>query len=94
MVSWDPFIRYRLVASVFQGCTQQKYKEQVIAGIIYTEKEYKTAALTLSKIMGTDECQDWFKEIVLTDYSVSRLNKVHLCQVGMQRLHSQKTLSI
>jgi len=24
---WDPFIRYRKVASVMQGCTQQKHKE-------------------------------------------------------------------
>ncbi|EDN72466.1 hypothetical protein BGS_0474 [Beggiatoa sp. SS] len=66
--------------------------DKLIAGIIYTEKEYQTAALPLSKIMGTDKCQDWFKEIVLTDYSVSRLNKVHLCQVCMQRLHSQKNI--
>jgi hypothetical protein len=70
---WDPFIRYRLVASVFQGCTQQRYKEQVIAGIIYTEKEYQTAALSLSKIMGAKDCQDWFKEIVLTDYTETEL---------------------
>jgi hypothetical protein len=70
---WDPFIRYRLVASVFQGCTQQRYKEQVIAGIIYTDKEYQTAALSLSKIMGAKDCQDWFKEIVLTDYTETEL---------------------
>jgi predicted transposase YdaD len=70
---WDPFIRYRLVASVFQGCTQQKNKEQVIAGIVYTDKDYKTAALPLSKIMGAEDCQDWFKEIVLTDYTETEL---------------------
>ena len=70
---WDPFIRYRLVTSVFQGCTQQKYQEQVIAGIIYTDSEYKKAALPLSKIMGAENCQDWFKEIVLTDYTETEL---------------------
>ena len=70
---WDPFIRYRLAASVFQGCAQQKYQEQVIAGIIYTDSEYKQAALPLSKIMGAEDCQDWFKEIVLTDYTETEL---------------------
>jgi hypothetical protein len=71
---WDPFIRYRLVASVFQGCTQQKYQESVIAGIVYTDNAYeKAAALPLSKIMGAEDCQDWFKEIVLTDYTETEL---------------------
>ena len=73
---WDPFIRYRLVTSVFQGCTQQEYKdEEVIAGIIYTDSQYKNAALSLSKIMGAENCQDWIKEIVLTDYTESQLLK-------------------
>jgi predicted transposase YdaD len=71
----DPFIRYRLVASVFQGCTQQEYKHQVIAGIIYTETKYKTAALPLSTVMGSEACQNWFKEIVLTDYTETELLK-------------------
>ncbi len=73
---WDPFIRYRLVASVFQGCTQQKYQEQVIAGIVYTDNAYKKAALPLSKIMGAEDCQNWFKEIVLTDYTETELLSV------------------
>jgi hypothetical protein len=51
---WEPFIRYRLVASVFQSCTQQKYQESVIAGIVYTDNAYKKAALPLSKIMGAE----------------------------------------
>ena len=73
---WDPFIRYRLVTSVFQGCTQQEYKdEEVIAGIIYTDSTYKNAALSLSKIMGAENGQDWIKEIVLTDYTESQLLK-------------------
>ena len=70
---WDPFIRYRLAASVFQGCTQQKYQESVIAGIVYTDNAYKKAALPLSKIMGAENRQDWFKEIVLTDYTETEL---------------------
>ncbi len=70
---WDQFIRYRLAASVFQGCAQQRHKEQVIAGIVYTDDEYKKAALPLSKIMLAESCQDWFKEIVLTDYTETEL---------------------
>jgi len=70
---WEPFIRYRLAAAVFQGCTQQKYQESVIAGIVYTDNAYKKAALPLSKIMGAEDCQDWFKEIVLTDYTETEL---------------------
>ena len=57
------------MASVFLGYSQQKYEEAVIAGIIYTDSKYKNAALLLSEIMGTEECEQWFKEIVLTDYS-------------------------
>ncbi len=70
---YDPFIRYRLAASVFQSCAQQKYEGQVIAGIIYTDDEYKKVALPLSKIMGVANNQDWIKEIVLTNYTETEL---------------------
>jgi len=71
----DPFIRYRLAASVFQSCAQQEYKGKVIAGIIYTDTGYKTAALPLSTVMGSEDCleKSCFKEIVLTDYTETEL---------------------
>ncbi len=71
----DPFIRYRLAASVFQSCAQQEYEDKVIAGIIYTDAGYKKAALPLSTVMGSEDClvKTWFKEIVLTDYTEAEL---------------------
>ncbi|RKZ59846.1 MAG: hypothetical protein DRR08_12780 [Candidatus Parabeggiatoa sp. nov. 2] len=72
----DPFIRHRLVASVCLGCAQHKYKSRVIAGIIYTDKEYQKAALSLSKMMGTEKdslVDNWIKEIVLTKYTEQEL---------------------
>lgn len=71
----DPFIRYRLAASVFQSCAQQKYKSEIIAGIIYTDSGYKKAALPLSTVMGSKEGEvnDWLKEVVLTDYTEEKL---------------------
>jgi len=70
----DPFIRYRLVAEVFQGCAQQKYKGEVIAGIIYTNSQYKTAALPLNAFGDVSERMiNRFKEIVLTDYTEQEL---------------------
>jgi len=73
---WDPFIRYRLAAAVFHGCAQQKYKSRAIAGIIYTDSQYKTAALSLSTALGEGEnclATDCIKEIVLTDYTEEKL---------------------
>jgi len=71
----DPFIRYRLAASVFQSCVQQEYNGKVIAGIIYTDTGYKNAALPLSTVMSSEDClvKNWFKEIVLTDYTEAEL---------------------
>ena len=61
--------------SVFQSCAQQEYKGKVIAGIIYTDTSYKTAALPLSTVMGSEDClaKSCFKEIVLTDYTETEL---------------------
>ncbi len=73
---WDPFIRHRLVASVCLGCVQQEYKSRVIAGIIYTDKGYQKAALSLSKMMGSEKdslVDNWIKEIVLTNYTEQEL---------------------
>jgi len=69
----DPYIRYRLAAEVFEGCTRQKYKNEVIAGIIYTDSEYKTAALPLKALKAKGQTIDSFKEIVLTDYTEKKL---------------------
>jgi len=70
----DKFIRYRLAIEVFQGCLQQKYEGKAIAGIIYTDPEYQTAALPL-KALTTKKGQqiESFKEIVLTDYTEKKL---------------------
>jgi hypothetical protein len=74
---WEPFIRYRLAAAVFQGCAQQESKSRVIAGIIYTDKGYQKAALPLSTVAGSDEedslVKNWIKEIVLTKYTEQEL---------------------
>ena len=72
----DPFIRYRLAASVFHGCAKRKYKSRVIAGIIYTAQEYQDAALSLSTVTPIQKYQNltnFFKEIVLTDYKEKEL---------------------
>ncbi|OQY47306.1 MAG: hypothetical protein DRR08_09175 [Candidatus Parabeggiatoa sp. nov. 2] len=73
----DPFIRYRLAASVFLGCTQQQHKENVIAGIVYSDKEYQKAALPLSKVATGSEkdylVKNWIKEVVLTKYTEQEL---------------------
>jgi predicted transposase YdaD len=72
---YDPFIRYRLAASVFQSCAKQEYEGKAIAGIIYTDTGYKNAALPLSTVMGSEDClvKSCFKEIVLTDYTEAEL---------------------
>jgi predicted transposase YdaD len=67
----DKFIRYRLATEVFHGCRLQKYEGKAIAGIIYTDPEYQTAALPLKAL--TDQRIEGFKEIVLTDYTESQL---------------------
>jgi predicted transposase YdaD len=70
----DKFIRYRLAIEVFQGCVQQKYEGKAIAGIIYTDPEYQTAALPLKALTAkNDQRLESFKEIVLTDYTESKL---------------------
>ncbi|OAD22652.1 hypothetical protein THIOM_001527, partial [Candidatus Thiomargarita nelsonii] len=51
----DKFIRYRLAIEVFQGCLQQKYEGKAIAGIIYTDPEYQTAALPLKALTAKND---------------------------------------
>ncbi|HAI69571.1 MAG TPA: hypothetical protein DCM38_09075 [Gammaproteobacteria bacterium] len=72
----DPFIRYRLMASIFLGCAQKKYDSSVIAGIIYTDAKYKKAALSLSTVAKAADCEInpcFFKEIVLSEYTEKQL---------------------
>jgi len=72
----DPFIRYRLMASIFLGCAQKKYDSSVIAGIIYTDAKYKKAALSLSTVAKAADCEInhcFFKEIVLSEYTEQKL---------------------
>ncbi|MDM8515846.1 DUF2887 domain-containing protein [Desulfobacterales bacterium HSG16] len=71
----DKFIRYRLASRVMLACTQDKFEERVVAGIIYTDKAYKTAALSVKAFreeVGT-ELDKSFQEIVLTDYTEAEL---------------------
>ncbi len=68
----DEFIRYRLAAQVFWSCSQNSYKGKVIAGIIYTDKEYQEAALPLN-IFKDIQLNGNFREIVLTDFTEKQL---------------------
>ncbi len=72
----DPFIRYRLMASIFLGCAQKKYDSSVIANIIYTDEKYKKAALSLSSVAKAADCEInhcFFNEIVLSEYTEQKL---------------------
>ena len=77
----DPFIRHRLMAEVFLGCAGENYKGSVMAGIVYTDKKYQTAAEPLNafdSLTQKDECnlKGCFREIVLTDYTEKELEAI------------------
>jgi predicted transposase YdaD len=74
----DPFIRYRLMASIYQSCAQQEHEGGVIAGIIYTDPEYQKAALSLNTALMARGCKmdRCLKEIVLTQYTERRLSNL------------------
>ncbi len=71
----DKFIRYKLGGKVFIACSQENYEGKVFAGIIFTEKRFRDAALPLNPFMETDKCclSECFTEIVLTDYTEEEL---------------------
>jgi predicted transposase YdaD len=74
----DQFIRYRTVGEVFWACAQEGYTGKVVAGIIYTDKKYQEAALSLDIFRGTEPCQ-WkgcIQEIVLTEYTQDQLVQI------------------
>ncbi len=71
----DKFLRYRFVSKIMLACAQDGYDGQVLAGIAYTDKAYKEAAISVkafSEKAGT-ELGKSFEEIVLTDYTEAQL---------------------
>jgi hypothetical protein len=57
------------------ACAQDKYEGLVLAGIVYTDEEYKEAAISVKAFgdkAGTD-LEKLFEEIVLTDYTEKQL---------------------
>ena len=71
----DKFIRHRLIAEVFLACASEQYEGWVVAGIIYTDAKYQSIALPLNTFKDVNDCQmnTCFQEIVLTDYTESKL---------------------
>ena len=63
----DPFIRYRLVSQAIHACSLAKDKRAFRMAIIYTEKKYQAAALTIPQISAP------IQEVVLTDYNLKQL---------------------
>jgi len=74
----DKFIRYRLITEVLQGCQHDQYEGKVFAGIVYTDKSFQKAALSIKTFSGTEDCQfkGCFQEIVLTDYTEKQLQNI------------------
>ena len=68
-------IRYLLASKVALSCAQERYVGPVLAGIIFTDKEYQEESLPfeLSSLDGAFSMQGRFKEIVLTSYSEAQL---------------------
>jgi len=74
----DKFIRYRLMTEVLQGCQHDQYEGKVFAGIVYTDKAFQKAALSIQSFSETEDCQfkGCFQEIVLTDYTEKQLQNI------------------
>ena len=68
-------IRYLLASKVALSCAQERYTGPVLAGIIFTDREYQEESLPfeLSSLDGAFFIQGRFKEIVLTGYSEPQL---------------------
>ncbi len=43
----DRFIRYRLASRILLACSQDKFEDKVVAGIVYTDEAYKKAVLSV-----------------------------------------------
>ena len=68
-------IRYLLASKVALSCAQERYRGPVLAGIIFTDREYQEESLPfeLSSLDGAFSIKGRFKEIVLTSYSDPQL---------------------
>ena len=74
----DKFIRYRLVSKIMLACAQDSYEDRVFAGIVFTDKAYKKAALSVNALgeKAGDEILKSLEEIVLTDYTEAQLTAI------------------
>ncbi|TGO02125.1 hypothetical protein PN36_30055 [Candidatus Thiomargarita nelsonii] len=74
----DPFIRHRLMAEVFLGCASEHYKGFIMAGIVYTDEQYKKDAEPLNTFVKKPDSplNDYLQEIVLTDYTAEQLEAI------------------
>ncbi|MDM8555520.1 DUF2887 domain-containing protein [Desulfococcaceae bacterium HSG7] len=74
----DRFIRYKLVSRIMFACAQEKYEDRVLAGIAYTDKAFKKAALTVNAFSDKagEEIGKVSDEIVLTDYTEAMLLEI------------------
>ncbi len=63
---------------MFWSCRQEKYDGPVWACILYTQKEYQTAAVSLTSFRQSPNCQlgDCIHEVVLTDYTEQDLLQI------------------
>jgi len=68
-------IRYSLASKVALSCAQERYAGPVLAGIIFTDREYQEECLPfkLSSLDGAFSIQGRFREIVLSSYSQPQL---------------------
>lgn len=75
---YDRFIRYKLAAKVFLGCTREKYDGKVLAAVIFTDKSHQEIALPPNPFIESDTCcfTGCFTEIVLTDFTEDQLKKI------------------
>jgi len=70
----DKYIRYRSLNNMLQICLKSRDDKPVRGIIVYTEKSYQTAALSLDKLIPILAKEtSLIQEIVLTDYSETEL---------------------
>lgn len=74
----DNFIRYRLIAKVMMACALERYQGRVLAVIVYTDKAWRDAALSITAFEEGGGCTlaQCFSEVVLTEYSEAQLTAI------------------
>ena len=74
----DAMIRYSLCAKITGYCARNNYTGPVFGVIIYTEKPFKEAALSLDikSESGLFQISGQFREIVLSDYTEQKLKDI------------------